>query len=147
MTANAPDTRARTRKAPPAETEQRVQHIIEMMSLGEWLRGQTITVLAAEWGISESRVKDLSAEAWRRVCATADDAHTIRPTIAGSLMVALERAMAAGRYGDVARLADVWTRIVGARAPEARVEVSLTEEQARARFKELTGREWEPAPP
>ncbi len=30
----------------------------------------------------------------------------------------IERASQAAEFGDVARIADVWTRIIGARAPE-----------------------------
>ena len=129
-------------RATIATTAARVDFIASRMRRGEWERGKTARELAAEWGISVSRVEDLSAEAWRRVCAEATDADRAKPTISGTLQIALAEAFHGGQYRAVAQLADVYSRIVGARAPEVRAEVPLTEEQARAKYKELTGHDW-----
>lgn len=120
------DTRAREGKLATAE---RVNQAAELMRTGGYQRGQTDKLLAQEWGLSESRVRDLTAEAWRRVCAEAEDADKARPTIAGMLMTNLAKADVAEKYQDVARLADVWSRVVGARAPEKHEDV--TPEKAR----------------
>lgn len=110
------------------------------MRTGQWVRGGTEDVLAKTWGLSASRVRELSAEAWRRVCAEADNPKAARPEIVGTLKLAMQQALAAGKYGDVARLADVWTKIIGAREPEQ--HAILTEEQALAKYRELTGQDW-----
>jgi hypothetical protein len=133
---------AKRPKATTAETADRVEIINEMMRTGAWVRGESDRVLADEWGLSASRVRELSAEAWRNVCREADSPKEARPNIVGTLLIAMDRAMNAGKYGDVAKIADVWTRIIGAREPERREEVQLTEEQARAKYRELTGKEW-----
>lgn len=129
-------------RADIATTAARVDFIASRMRRGEWARGKTAKELAAEWSISVSRVEDLSAEAWRRVCAEATDADRAKPTISGTLQIALAEAFHDGQYRAVAQLADVYSRVVGARAPEVRAEVPLTEEQARAKYKELTGHDW-----
>lgn len=129
-------------KATTAETAERVERIGDMMRSGEWIRGVSDGELAKEWGLSASRVRELSAEAWRNVCRDADSPQKARPNIVGTLLVAMDRALEAKKFGDVAKIADVWTRIIGAREPERREEVQLTEEQARAKYKELAGKEW-----
>lgn len=132
---------SRAEKATPDVTAERVDRIAEMMRAGEWVRGDSVVPLAEEWDVSESRVRELSAEAWRRVCSEADTPKEARPNIVGTLLVAMERALAAGKYNDVAKIADVWTRIIGAREPEKQ-EIAFTEEQARAKYRELTGKDW-----
>lgn len=112
------------------------------MRTGQWLRGESAIALAEEWGLSVSRVEDLTSEAWRNVCREATDADAARPTIAGTLQVALAEAYVDRDYGNVARLGDTWSKVVGARAPEVRAEMPLSPEDARAKYKELTGREW-----
>lgn len=143
--AHSADSRAKKKKraaaATSVETAARVDRIYEMMRAGEWVRGESAGPLAEEWGISESTVRNMSAEAWRRVCAESDDPRKARPDIVANLRVAMERALACGKFGDVAKVADVWTRIIGAREPEKQ-EIAFTEEQARAKYKELTGKEW-----
>lgn len=136
---DTPDSRAE--KATPDVTAERVDRICEMMRVGEWVRGESAGVLAVEWDLSESRVRELSSEAWRRVCSEADNPKAARPNIVGTLLVAMERALAAGKFGDVAKIADVWTRIIGAREPDKQ-EIVLSEDQARAKYRELTGKEW-----
>lgn len=136
-----PRSHARATPATPAETAARVDLIAGLMRHGAWVRGESDKVLAKDWGLAVSTVQNLTAEAWRRVCAEADSPKEARPNIVGTLLVAMERALAAGKYNDVAKIADVWTRIIGAREPEKH-EVAMTEEQARAKYLELTGTEW-----
>lgn len=132
----------RAPKAPPDVTASRVNHIAGIMRANQWVRGESGRFLADEWGWTLARVERLSAEAWRRVCAEANDAEAARPTIAGYLSTSLASAHGEREYKAVATLADTWSKVVGARAPTQTVEVPLTEEQARAKYKELTGKEW-----
>lgn len=116
---------------------QRVNWIADVMRRGQWIRGASGPQLARVWGLSDSRVEDLSSEAWRRVCEEADDIDVIRPNIAGVLLVNLERASAKEDFRAVAQVADVLARIVGAKAANR-----LTEEDARRKYRELTGQDW-----
>ncbi len=52
----------------------RVDVIAEIMRAGRWVRGRTGNDVARLWGLSVSRVQDLSAEASRRVRAEATNA-------------------------------------------------------------------------
>lgn len=115
------DSRAR---AKPQQTAERVDCIADMMRDGAWQRGQSDVMLAEEWGIAPSTVRNYSAEAWRRICGEADDAELARPTIAGTLLTNLAKADGDRKYGEVARIADVWSRVVGARAPEETKDVT-----------------------
>ena len=133
---------AKRPKATTAETADRVDEICRMMTCGEWIRGKSEDVLAESWGLSASRVRELSAEAWRRVCHESDRPEQARPNIVGMLQMSMSKAYEAGKYSDVAKIADVWTRIIGAREPERREDVVLTEEQAREKYRELTGKDW-----
>lgn len=133
-----PESRARVRPT----VAERVDEIAAMMRDGKYQRGVTSGVLAEAWGLSVSRVEDLTAEAWRRVCAEADDPTMARPNIAGILATNLAKADARECFRDVAKLGDIYSRVIGARAPEVRAEVPLSEEQARAKYRELTGHDW-----
>jgi hypothetical protein len=110
-------TRARE-ATPSAEVAARVNTIANMMRAGAWKRGRSAEALAELWKLSVSTVENYSAEAWRRVCAESDDAAKARPTIAGTVATSLAQAAEAGEYKAVAALADVWSKVVGARAPE-----------------------------
>lgn len=108
-------TRAR---ASTAEVASRVQTIANIMRAGAWRRGESSEPLAELWGVEKATVEGYSAEAWRLVCGEADDAVQARPTIAGTVSVALAQAAEERNYKGVAALADVWSKVVGARAPE-----------------------------
>lgn len=92
--------------------------IMARMRAGLWIRGETASELATEWGLAVATVEGYSAEAWRRICADANDAEHARPTIAGTLAVALEQSAGARNHKATAMLADTWSRVVGARAAE-----------------------------
>lgn len=103
---------------PPAVTAGRVDRICDMMRNGEWIRGKSAPVLADEWKITVARVEQLSAEAWRRVCAEADNPDKMRPEISGILRQNLLRADAKQNFRAIAQLAETYTKVIGARAPE-----------------------------
>lgn len=110
-------TKGITRARGP-EIDERVSHIAELMRDLMWKRGESNRLAAKEWGVSVAAVNDYAAEASRRVRAEVTDPTEVAGTVATVLAENLQRASAAGEYGDVAKLGDVWTRIVGARAPE-----------------------------
>lgn len=107
-----------SKRSTAAVTANRIRAISDLMSTGLWRPGSSGEALAAEWGISVSRVGNLAAEAWRNVCAASDDAEKLRPQLAGGLFVLFEQARAAKKYDAAAKLADVLSKITGARATE-----------------------------
>ena len=113
-----------------------------MMRRGLWVRGTTAPVLAKRWGVSVTRVEDISAEASRMIAREIQDPERVKVDVSTVLLQNLHRASEAREFTAVAKLGDVVTRVLGARAPERTQEVPLSEEQARARYRELTGREW-----
>jgi hypothetical protein len=96
----------------------RVTAIYEMMRVGDWERGKTGPLCAQEWGVSLAVVEKWAAEAWRRCCHEADNPEAMRPEIAGILRENLHRADSRANFRAIATLADVYTKIIGARAPE-----------------------------
>lgn len=105
-------------RASTTTVAERVDIIADVMRRGQWVRGASSAPLAEEWGLAVNTVEQLASEAWRRVCSEADDAAAARPTIAGTLTVALAQSAAAREHKATAMLADTWSRVVGARAPE-----------------------------
>lgn len=115
-------TRAR---ATPRETAGRIEHIAALMRSRVWVRGRTAGLLATEWGLEESTVRNLSAEAFRLVAReSAGAVERIREDLGELLVQDAFRASEDGKFGDEARLADVASRILGARAPE-KVDVTV----------------------
>jgi len=107
-----------SKRSTAAVTAERIRIIADIMNMGLWRPGPSGEGLAAEWGVSISRVQQLAAEAWRNVCAASDDAAKLRPQLAGGLFVLFEQARAARKYDAAAKLADVLSKITGARAVE-----------------------------
>lgn len=124
--------------------DERVLLIEGLMRRAAWDRGRSNRVLAQQWGCTVSAVNDYAAEAARRVRAEVTDPEMVETTVCAALSTVVRDGMRDSDRRSVIRAADVWSRIVGARAPEARVEVPLTEEQALARYKELTGHAYKP---
>lgn len=112
-----------------------------MMRRLEWSRGESAPVLAKEWGLATATVEALAAEASRVVAREVTNPEELQVEVATVLRENLHRASKAGEFNAVAKLGDVVTRIIGARAPEKH-EVQLSEDQARAKYRELTGQDW-----
>lgn len=108
-------TRARARRD---DVDERVSHIEDLMRDLAWVRGKTNRALAEEWGCSVDAVNDYAAEAGRRLRSEVTDASEVTATVAATLRANLAQASEAREFKAVASLADVWTKIVGARAPE-----------------------------
>lgn len=123
-------TRTRADQATPSVTEGRVQTIMAMMRDLSWDRGTSGEALADEWNLSPATVKTMSAEAWRRVCSETD-AEKVRMDLGTLLVHDAHRASMAREWGDEARLADVASKVLGARAPEKhQVAVVVTQYDA-----------------
>lgn len=105
-------------RATPTETAERVERIAEMMRIGVWVRGDSAPMLAREWGLAVATVEGLSAEASRVVAREVRDPEGLKTEVATVLRENLHRASRASEYKAVASLADVVTKIMGARAPE-----------------------------
>lgn len=76
-------------------TEQRVSQIAEMMASGRWLTRVSASQLAAEWKCSDSRVRQLAAEASRRL--TDDFPAERRETLRAMLFATLDNVRARAR--------------------------------------------------
>lgn len=102
----------------PTTVAERVERIVGMMSRNEWRRGDSAPVLAEEWGLAVNTVEQLASEASRIVAREVTDPDRVKVDVSAVLMGDLRRASQAADFGNVARIGDVVTRIVGARAPE-----------------------------
>jgi hypothetical protein len=105
-------------RATPEQTAERVETIAGMMRRLEWDRGVSGPMLAKEWGLEVNTVNHLAAEASRLVMHEVTDPEGLKVEVATVLRENLHRASRASEYKAVASLADVVTKIVGARAPE-----------------------------
>jgi hypothetical protein len=112
-----------TPECPPTR-EDRVRAIMELMP-ARWVRGKTGEELATRWGLSANALRDLAAEAWRRV--RAQDPSYVRDKLSS----ALEESVEAVRLADepatakakaLAVVTGAWAPLVGANAA-AKVEV------------------------
>lgn len=104
----------------PGVTERRVAHIVGLMSRFEFRRGHTAQQLADEWGLSLSYVHDLTAEASKRVRATAT-ADDVAAQIIPGLYRAFDTAAASSdpkALAAAASIAKVLASIAGIDAPK-----------------------------
>jgi hypothetical protein len=95
-----------------------------MMRRGEWTRGVSGPQYAADRGLNPHTVKKYAAEAWRALTREVTDPRRVTEAISATLASTMQRAASKGDFGGVARVADVWSRVTGARAPE-RHEVAM----------------------
>lgn len=131
-------------RASAAETEARVQRIVDMMRRLDWVRGVSSMALANEWGLTTSTVESLAAEASRAIRREAqreESAEETQISIGANLRhlsnILTERTEALLGSDDdgAAKLArsavaagDKATLILGARAPEkSEITVSAKE--------------------
>lgn len=108
----------------------RVDQVVAIMRDLRWVRGKSHKMLAVEWGISEAASSAIAAEAYRRLCAEEGSTEQAKGAIVTHLAKALEDAQSKGPVA-VAKVAEVYARIVGANAPakhELRFDDRSTEE-------------------
>jgi hypothetical protein len=125
------------------QTELRLEKIMDDMRGLRFVRGKTYKEYAKAWGLSEDRVRKLTAEASRRVYAEVTDPERVKPDLCALLMRSANEAYAAKRYNDVAQLCRVYGDMLGFRAPaQAKVTIEpgeRTPQQARQIMAELFG--------
>lgn len=74
------------------ELEKRRDRIADLMAKGEWWGAQTRRELAAEWGVSDERVRQIAAEAHRLVALKPEDREELRTTLASRMRGIADRA-------------------------------------------------------
>lgn len=88
-------------------TEERVDIIEELMSTGRWVTRTTERKLAAAWGVSRSRIRQLSAEASRRIRSTVSDDERLERLRMGLGYLDRIKAMALSGTGKKALVAGI----------------------------------------
>ena len=106
--AGATDTRARLpgkkNPEPPHgdEVENRIHAIMDLMRALQWRRGTTGQQLAAQWGLHEQRVKELSAEASKRLRAEYEDPDRAVVSVYTTLETVMQDGATSGIPGEKA---------------------------------------------
>jgi hypothetical protein len=120
-----------TPRATREDTDMRVMTIEALMRELKWVRGKSNRELARKWDVSVANVNNLASEASRRVRLAITDRDEVQTTVCSAMHTIVHDGMALRDYRSVIKAGDVWTRIVGARAPE-RHEVSQVEQEVEA---------------
>lgn len=94
----------------PATTIARCLYVADLMTRGQWVRGETAADIAASWGLSKSRIEDYSTEASRWL-KTLVDPEPVREKLAHRLHEALDDAR--GQPRSVAEVAKAYMPLVG----------------------------------
>jgi hypothetical protein len=79
-------------------TDQRISKVVDLMVANEWVTGRTGKTLAAEWGVSSSRVKQIAAEASRIVRRAVGDPKDIKKLLLSGLHQVVERTLHKGEF-------------------------------------------------
>lgn len=98
--ADKPTGHARGKAAPEKKAPKkaaRIQHIVELMCSGCWVRGVTGVELAAEWSLHVSTVEADAAEASRIVRGLVADDDELKAMILQTLQTITRRAMHRGQ--------------------------------------------------
>lgn len=112
-----------------AAIEVRIEHLADLMRSLRWVRGETYKRLAKEWGLTRQRVRELSAEASKRVRTEATErAGILAPQIEATCI----DAMRAGRRAKGPKMkavgvtaANLAADLCGIKAPK-RVEANVS---------------------
>lgn len=93
-------------------TESRIEHICELMRGMLFRRGKTGKLLESEWGLSHDRIKELTAEASKRVRAEVTDPERQRGDICVALQHIVEETVQRGQYREAIQALDVFSRVL-----------------------------------
>ena len=104
-------SRARAR-VDRTKTVDRVKEVAAIMSRGEWTAKRALD-LAQAWGVSVSRVQQISCEASRVVRGALGDEEEMRARVLSFLDEVGARALAGGELGEATRAAKVFGDIAG----------------------------------
>lgn len=127
---------------------------MSLMADGLWVSGRSHADIAFKHGVAPATVKDWATSASRVLrLAVETDPEDIRARLLATLETVVSRAMSresATMAGELYPNPDLKSA-VAAVAEQAKIlglivtrtqDVPLTEEQARAKYRELTGKEW-----
>ena len=106
-----------------AVVESRIEHIAGLMRELRFVRGQTLRQLAKQWKLTEQRLRELCAEASKRVRAEVTDPERVTVDVCSSLDIAIRGALEERDWKNVVAAGKTWATIVGAVAP-ARLQVT-----------------------
>jgi hypothetical protein len=106
---------ARTHDIKPETVRERVAYIVELMSELEWDGRASIHALSEAWELSESAIKQYSAEASRLVTG---DEETARRDITAGCRRLFKRAVAGDDAKAARAVGELWAQVSGAKAPE-----------------------------
>lgn len=132
MASEADSNVSGAREEVDADTESRVERIMELMAALKFKRGKTSRELATEWGVTVQRVQALAGEASRRVARAVMDSDLVLAKVGTALERVLEAAVGdddSNRFSDDERAAVqnrkvivdaalAWSKIAGADAPK-----------------------------
>ena len=134
----------RAKKRTRIDADAGVRDCMELMAAKLWKPGGSHKAVAARHGVSPATVKDWATCASRliRLYVDAD-----RERWRAKLVATLEMVVSKGMRGDL-------RAVVSAVAEEGKLlglviqkhEVQMTEEQAREKYRQLTGHDWSPPP-
>lgn len=122
-------TQHESRNGKSAPVEARIAHIAQMMRALRWKRGESVKRLAKAWGVAEQRVRELSADASKQVRGELADPAAVTTTVTAALEWALHEAKRQRKPQAIARVAKVWSDIIGASAPR---RLALSNDEAGA---------------
>lgn len=131
------------------------QRCVDLMTAGLWVAGRSHRELAAEFSVTEDTVKHWATAASRIIrMAVSGDLEDIRARMLATLDTVVRMAMtrqAATMGGDLYDHPDLKSAIAAIETQSKLLglvvqkhEVQYTEEQARERYRQLTGNEWAP---
>lgn len=120
---------------------------MDLMAAGLWVPGRSHELVAAQFEVAPATVKDWATSASRILrLAVEEDAEGLRARLTATLDTIVSRALSADKpdYRAAVSAVDTHARLLGLVVQKH--EVAMTEEQARAKYRELTGQDW-PATP
>lgn len=136
---------SRVPKPVPNARDDKVKYIAAMMRRLRWVRGKSGKRLAEEWGVSREYMKELAAEAWRRVRAEVTDPEQAQAIACAEFAAIIKDARLLRRDPAMMKIrieaAKSLAVISGGAAPKKVVEMSrfdvLTPDQHRAELAKL----------
>lgn len=114
-----------------SRVETRVEYIADLMRNCRFTTGQTVKELAKEWDFTEQYVRELTAEASKRVASELENPDRVRAKIGSVLENIVEKAWVEGNYKDAINAGKVLAVLVGANAAhraEMRIQHRLEQE-------------------
>lgn len=154
MTERKPATRARERTGAERRpvVDEAIREIITMVTSGQWRSGVSHAELAERHGVTEHTVSGWATQAHRLIRMCIGDGEEVRTRLIAMLEDIHRRAIgrqAATSEGELYDAPDL-RAAVSAVSEQAKLlglvvqrhEVQMTEQQAREKYEELTGRKW-----